>query len=113
MALLDARMEDGSRHFGSLPEGKDQAVPDWDRFRDHVAELEGARLTNFVTDEVCEAWIDFTWQGHAFMLNNQYGEWWLFVTDPSCPDAVLEGVLAHFEAVGGSIDDAPGEPDDD
>jgi hypothetical protein len=104
MQLLDSRMTDGTRHFGSLPEGNDPESPDWDRFRDHVARLDGARLTSYVTDEVCEAWIDFEWRGHAFQLNNQHGEWWLFVADPVCPDAVLEGVLAHFEAVATSDD---------
>ena len=69
-----------------------------------MAQLDGAQLTNYVTDEICEAWIDFEWRGHAFQLNNQHGEWWLLVADPACPDAVLEDVLAHFEAVA-----APGD----
>jgi len=91
-------MEDGSRHFGDLPERYDPAVPEWDRIRDGVPSLPGARLTGFVTDAVTEAWIDFELEGQAFSINNQHGQWWFFVDDPACPDQLLERVLAHFEA---------------
>lgn len=99
MALIDLRMRDGSRHFGSFRERYDADSPEWHRLRDHVARLEGATLTGFVTDEVTEAWIDLTWRGHAFSLNNQHGEWWLFVADPACPDEILEEILRHFTRI--------------
>jgi hypothetical protein len=95
--VIDMRMNDASRHFGSLPETYDPGVPQWDVLRDHVEKLAGAQLTGFVTDQVTEAWIDFAYTGHAFGINNQHGQWWFFVTDPACPDAVLERVLDHFE----------------
>ncbi len=90
--IYDMRMNDGSRHFAGLPETRNEYA-----MREHVRELEGAVLTGFVTDDVTEAWIDFTYGGHAFSINNQHGDWWFFVQDPSCPEDVLVAVLDHFE----------------
>lgn len=91
------RMHDGSRHFGSLPETYDVASPQWYALRDHVASLAGAALRGFVTDDVTEAWIDFSFGAHSFSINNQLGDWLFFVEDPACPDAVMAAVLDHFE----------------
>ena len=52
-------------------------------------------------DGVTEAWIDFTFEGHAFTVNDQFGEYWFFVADPTCPDSVLRAVLNHFESING------------
>ncbi|MCK6531485.1 MAG: hypothetical protein L6Q84_00830 [Polyangiaceae bacterium] len=95
--LIDLRMHDGSRHFGSLPEHLGAEPPEWHVIRDAVPALAGAALSDFVTDEVTEAWIHFQWRGQRFAINNQHGEWWFFVDDPSCPDALLAAVLEHFE----------------
>jgi hypothetical protein len=89
-------MRDGQRHFAGLPETYDVEVPQWDRLRDHVVLLPGATLTGFVTDHVTEAWIDFAYRGYGFAANNQHGEWWLFVDDPSCPDEILGEVVDHL-----------------
>jgi hypothetical protein len=94
--LFDFRMADGSRNFADLPESYSVDVPQWERLRDHVAGLAGAELTGFVTDQVTEAWIDFTYAAQSFSINNQSGEWWFFVADPACPDAVLHAVIDHF-----------------
>ncbi len=90
--LFDLRMHDGSRHFAGLP-----MSTLWYEVRDHVETLDGAVLTGFVTDHVTEAWIDFAYEGHQFSINDQHGEYWFFVKDPACPDAVLLPVLRHFE----------------
>jgi hypothetical protein len=90
--IFNDRMNDGSRHFGTLP----QTVL-WYDLRDHVAKLSGATVTCFVTEHVTEAWIDFSFQGHEFAINDQLGEYWFFVQDPQCPDPVLKDVLAHFQ----------------
>ena len=87
-------MADGSRHFGDLP----QTVL-WYDLRDHIQNLEGAVLTAFVTDNVTEAWIDFTYQNHEFSVNDQNGSYWFFVKDPRCPDDILRAVLSHCSAV--------------
>ena len=97
--VYDLRMNDGSRHFGSLPETYDTESPQWHRLRAHLETLPGAALTRFVTDDVTEAWLEWTWREHAFSLNDQHGEWWFFVADPRCPDALLEAVLTHFEVL--------------
>lgn len=90
--LLNITMNDGSRQFGELP----QSVL-WYELKDHIAQLPG--VTGFVTDGVTEAWIDFTYQGQEFSVNDQFGDYWFFVKEPSCPDAVLESVLAHCASV--------------
>ncbi len=89
--LFDIRMGDGSRHFGDLPQ-----TFLWYDVRDHVGKLEGAVVTGFITDHVTEGWIDFRYRGHAFSINDQFGEYWFFVDDPSCADEILRRVLAHF-----------------
>lgn len=100
--IYDLRMNDGSRHFACLPETYAVARPQWEDIRDHVAVLEGAVLTGYATDQVTEAWIDFTFRGYAFSMNNQNGEWWFFVQDPACGEEILDGVLVHFEALLGA-----------
>lgn len=92
VALLDFPLHDGARQFGELP----QRV-DWYAVRDHVLRLPGARLTEFLCDGVTEAWIDFAYEGHAFTINDQFGEYWFFVADAACSEAVLRTVLGHFE----------------
>ena len=84
-------MRDGSRCFLTLRPGAD-----WYAVRDHVSRLEGAELTRFITDDVTEAWIDFLYVGHKFSINDAPGDYWFFVTDPSCTDAILNVVAAHF-----------------
>jgi hypothetical protein len=83
-------MHDGSRHFGDLPR-----TVLWYDLRDHISTLKGATITGFLTDDVTEAWIDFTYEGQQFSVNDQFGEYWFFVDDPHCPEKVLEEVLAH------------------
>jgi len=92
-------MADGSRLFASFPQRLDPIAPQWDALRAHVAGLAGATPTQFVTDGVTEAWIHFDCDGHAFALHNPVGEWWLFVDDPTCPDAILARVADHVEAL--------------
>ena len=92
--LLKIEMNDGSRHFGELP----QTVL-WHELRNHIETLDGAVVTTFVTDNVTEAWIDFSYRDHSFTVNDQFGAYWFFVNDPTCPDEILEAVLAHCEII--------------
>ena len=89
--LIDILAEDGSRHFGSLPE-----VYPWDYLRDVVKRLKGAVETNYVSDDAIEFWLDFTFSGYKFSINNQFGEFLFFVRDPRCPEPILLEVLEHF-----------------
>jgi hypothetical protein len=93
-ALLNVTMHDGSRHFGEL-----SIRADWYALRDHVLRLRGANLTDFLCDGVTEAWIDFTYDGQAFSINDQLGAYWFFVANPACPEPVLRNVLGHFETL--------------
>lgn len=87
---------DGSRHFGDLPQ-----TALWYELRDHIGELGSAAITGFVTDHVTEAWVDFTYRGHRFSVNDQSSDYWFFVEDPRCPDAILEAVLSHCKLLCG------------
>lgn len=69
---------------------------DWDRLLSHLARLPGAKLRDTTTDFVTEGWIDFELEGHRFSMNNQFGEWWFFVADPACDEAILRRVAVHF-----------------
>jgi hypothetical protein len=87
-------MNDGSRQFAALPESES-----WHRLRDHVSELAGAQVTDLITDEITEAWLDFTYRGQRFNVNNQFGEYWFFVRDPSCADDILTEVVRHCDSL--------------
>ena len=87
-------MADGSRHFGALP----QSIL-WHQLRNHIEVLEGGKITGFITDNITEAWIDFSYKGNSFVVNDKFGEYWFFVENPDCPDKILEEVLLHCELV--------------
>ena len=88
--LLNVIMNDSSRQFGELP----QTVL-WHELRDHLERLDGAEVIDFVTDNVTEAWMDFSYRGYRISVNDQFGDYWFFVDDPNCPNEVLESVLFH------------------
>ena len=84
-------MNDGSRQFAEMP-----ATKSWYSVRDHTTNLKEARLTAFLCDHVTEAWIDFTYRGHNFVINDQFGEYWFMVEDPNCAEEILQEVAEHF-----------------
>jgi hypothetical protein len=88
--MLNLIMNDGTRHFGDLPQ-----TVSWYDLRDHIAQITGAEITGFVTDDILEAWIDFDYKGHHFSVNDQNGDYWFFVDDPACPDDILSDVLFY------------------
>jgi hypothetical protein len=92
MDLLNRRSHDGSRQFAALP-----ATEPWWRLRTHLTALAGVTLAGFLTDRVTEGWLDFTYGGHAFTVNDQFGQYWFFVEDPSAPDSLLRQVALHCE----------------
>jgi len=91
--IIDLRMHDGSRHFVSLPES---AGPR--RVLKHIFGL-GFAFPYFYLSGAIECWIDFWYRGHRFTINNQYGEYWFFVKNPSCPTPTLERVASHFASL--------------
>ena len=92
--IFDARLHNGSRHFADLP-----YLASFASMRKHVRTLNGAVETAFVTDQVTEMWLDFSYSGHRFTVNNQYGEYWFFVDDPTCPEPILVEVVQHFAKI--------------
>jgi hypothetical protein len=96
-ALLDIRAYDGSRHFAGLPESRS-----WNALRAHLARLPGAEVTGFSSDGVSEVWIDFSYEGESFTVNNQLGEYWFFVANARTSEAVLERVVEHCASLLGT-----------
>jgi hypothetical protein len=90
--LLNLPMHSGSRQFAALPE-----TCSWKRLRKHIERLPGAAVTSFLTDDVTEMWLDFSFHHRAFTVNNQYGDFWCFVRDAACPDEILVAVVEHCE----------------
>ena len=90
--LTNHTMNDGSRKFAELPQTRL-----WHDLRDHLQTLRGAVLTGFLTDGVTEAWIDFTYRGHSFTVNDQFGDYGFFVDDAACSDEILTEVVEHCE----------------
>jgi hypothetical protein len=90
--LINLTMHDGSRHFVSLAESCPPLV-----IHEHLARLDGIQMAPLLFDGVSEAWIDFDYQGYHFTINNQYGEYWFFVSDPTCPDAILTQLVNYCQ----------------
>lgn len=91
MQLLGEKTQGGSRHFLLLSVGKVSPL----RMLWRVFTLRGAYPTAYVPS-LAESWIEFRFRGHQFSINDQFGDYWFFVEDPQCPDAVLEAVAQHF-----------------
>jgi len=85
-------MHDGSINFLLLPTGSTSPI----RLAFRVLSLWGAFPTAYIPS-LDEAWIDFRYKGNKFSINNQYGDFWFFVENSSCPDSVLLEVANHFE----------------
>ena len=61
--------------------------------------MEGALVTGYLTDGITEMWLDFSFQGHSFTVNNQCGEFWFFVEDPCASSELLAAVTNHFQSI--------------
>jgi hypothetical protein len=92
--LLNHKMEDGSRKFAELP----QSLP-WHELRDYLQKKNGIVVINLLTDGVTEGWIDFSYRGHSFTVNDQIGDYWFFVDEPACPDEVLNEIVTHCQVL--------------
>jgi hypothetical protein len=69
----------------------------WHRLRKHLKALPGLELTGFLTDRITEGWLDFTYGGHRFTVNDQFGEYWFFVDDPTAREELLRGLVRYCE----------------
>lgn len=93
-SLLNFKAHDGSRNFSELPESCS-----WDKLKKHIQRLPGARIKDYISDQVTEMWLDFSFSGHTFTVNNQMGDFWFFVQDSNCPDEILTVVVEHCETL--------------
>ncbi len=91
--LFNFKMHDGSRNFVNLPTD----VIDWSDLYNYLGELNGVKKTGFLTDNVTEVWMDFSFRGHDFSVNNQMGEYWFFNENPDCPEQILIEIAEHCE----------------
>ena len=91
MKLIDIRARDGSRHFAVLPH-----TAAWEAVRDHAPRLPEARVINFIDERIAQPWLDFTFQGHHFVIHCRHNEIHLTVRDPLCSDLILFQVASHF-----------------
>lgn len=89
--LLESKIKNGARPFVDMPE-----VVFFDEFADHVEELGGAEITEFITDGVVEMWLEFEFRGHKFLVNNQLGDYLFFALDTNCPEEILLQIIDHF-----------------
>ena len=92
--LFDHRMNDGSRNFADA-----SATVGFTKMREHLRALSGAREVNYLSDNVTEMSLDFDYVGHRFSINNQVGDYWLFVDDPETSEPILLVVAEHFAQI--------------
>jgi len=92
MRLIDIRTCDGSRQYLCLP----RAVA-WNALRDHAMQLPEAEVVNFVGEGLAQAWLDFVFRGHRFLVRGHDGQFHFFVRDPHCPDLIVYQVARHFK----------------
>jgi hypothetical protein len=78
-------MADGSRHFAEVSWRPPLTL------KQRLLESPGVTVTAFI-DLVAETWIDFEYAGHLFSAHNPLNDFWLFVRDPECPEALLREV---------------------
>ena len=91
--LFDFNMNDGSRNFMNLPTN----IIGWSDLYKYLGKLDGVKKTGFLTDNVTEVWMDFSFRGYNFSVNNQMGEYWFFSENAECPEAVLDEIVEYCE----------------
>ena len=68
----------------------------WNELRSQIKSLHDAQITGWLTDEITEFWLDFTFRGYRFTINNPMGEFWFFAEDAKCPQEVLDVIINQF-----------------
>ena len=91
---LKSNLPDDALHFVDFPE-----VIFFDEFYDHVEILDGAVIEEFEVDGTIEMWLEFTFRGHRFFVNNRFGDYWFYAKDPKCPEDILLEIAGHFRKI--------------
>ena len=87
-----AKMTDGSRHFVDLP----IEFAFFDELYEHTEKLPGVEIGEFLVDGIVSMWLEFTFRGHKFTVNNQFTDYWFFVEDAECPEEILLEIADHY-----------------
>lgn len=94
--LLDFRNADGSRHFASIPDLFGSL--EWKAMHQRLSSLPGVTVTHFI-DASSQAITDFTYRGHEFTVDAQFGELWFSTPDWGCPNGLLAEVISLFRKI--------------
>lgn len=87
----DQRMNDGARLFATI-----QDSISWGELQQHLEQLQGLEVLEFVSDGVVESWLDFSYFGQQFSIHDPMGEYWVFVRDPACASFILWELMTHL-----------------
>lgn len=79
--------------FAALPQ-----VRLWHDLRDHLLLLEGVEITSFATHGVVGSWLDFSFRGHRFTVNERDCSYQFFVDVVDCPESILSEITSHAES---------------
>jgi len=85
-------MNDGSRLFAII-----QDPISWAELREHLEQMRGLTVLEFVSDGVVESWLDFRFLYHQFSIHDPMGEYWFFVRDPNCASFILWELIGHLQ----------------
>lgn len=88
---LDQRMNDGARLFAIIRDSIS-----WAELRQHLEQVQGLTILQFVSDGVVESWLDFRFFDHQFSIHDPMGEYWVFVQDPNCASFILLELITHL-----------------
>jgi hypothetical protein len=78
--------------FAALPQ-----VRLWHDLRHHLQTLPGVEVAGFLTDGVIGSWLDFTFRGHRFTVNERDGSYQFFVDAADCAESILTAITSHCE----------------
>ena len=81
----------------------------FDEFVDHISSLSGCEITEFEADGVVRVWIEFSYRENRFFVDNNLGDFRLFVEDPECDENILFEIADHLrlllEKPGGNVEE--------
>ena len=88
MELLDFRMHDGSRQFYTM-----QKTIAWNDLISRLERLNRLVVKEFLPSLTLGSWLEFSFKGYNYCVNEQMGMYWFLVKDPTCPEEILVEVV--------------------
>ena len=91
--MVAQSLEPVPRTFAELP-----LIRPWQSLRQHLTWLDGAEETSFACKGgIC--WLQFDYCFHSFQIYEHGTRVELSVTNPACPDRIVNEVKDHFSAL--------------